>query len=378
MKRASPSPLPMCARRFLMLIFLLTIIFVGGALAIYQWGGDFLLRQATPKGHYEPPPQGGAPVYREANYWIARPDLPDDPSRWLPDGMQPAARGKAAIFYVHPTTYLERDQWNAPFVADTAAEFRARLFVQSQASAFNGAGEIWAPRYRQAAYGAFLLNSRDAQLALGLAYQDVEFAFEEFLRQIGTDRPIILTAHSQGALHLMRLLARHGQDLRPRLVAAYVVGWPVDARADLPTLGIPACRSAEQAGCLLSWLSFREPANPDLILDHWRETKGPTGVDRKRDSVLCVNPLSGALNGSAPAQANRGTLIPSADLVSAAVQPGQVGGRCEDGLLIVDGDIPNLGPYVLPGNNYHVYDYALFWGSIRADAERRLAAWQKR
>jgi putative Holliday junction resolvase len=32
---------------------------------------------------------------------------------------------------------------------------------------------------------------------------------------------------------------------------------------------------------------------------------------------------------------------------------------------------------VLPGNNYHVYDYALFWGSIRADAERRLAAWRR-
>jgi hypothetical protein len=30
---------------------------------------------------------------------------------------------------------------------------------------------------------------------------------------------------------------------------------------------------------------------------------------------------------------------------------------------------------VMPGNNYHVYDYALFWGAIRRDAERRLAAW---
>jgi hypothetical protein len=34
-----------------------------------------------------------------------------------------------------------------------------------------------------------------------------------------------------------------------------------------------------------------------------------------------------------------------------------------------------MGPFVLPGNNYHVYDYSLFWGAIRRDAERRLAAW---
>jgi len=31
----------------------------------------------------------------------------------------------------------------------------------------------------------------------------------------------------------------------------------------------------------------------------------------------------------------------------------------------------------LPGNNFHVYDYALFWGSIRADAARRVSAWNK-
>jgi hypothetical protein len=32
---------------------------------------------------------------------------------------------------------------------------------------------------------------------------------------------------------------------------------------------------------------------------------------------------------------------------------------------------------VLPGNNYHVYDYALFWQAVRNDVERRLAAWNR-
>ena len=54
-----------------------------------------------------------------------------------------------------------------------------------------------------------------------------------------------------------------------------------------------------------------------------------------------------------------------------------VGAHCDKGLLILDGNIPPLGPFVLPGNNYHVYDYALFWGAVRRDAERRLAAWQR-
>ena len=33
----------------------------------------------------------------------------------------------------------------------------------------------------------------------------------------------------------------------------------------------------------------------------------------------------------------------------------------------------DIGPYVLPGGNYHVYDYSLFWANIRADVEARLS-----
>ena len=69
--------------------------------------------------------------------------------------------------------------------------------------------------------------------------------------------------------------------------------------------------------------------------------------------------------------------MPSSDLGSATIVQGRVGARCEEGLLLIGGDIPLLGPYVLPGNNYHVYDFALFWGAIRTDARRRLDAWSR-
>ena len=58
-----------------------------------------------------------------------------------------------------------------------------------------------------------------------------------------------------------------------------------------------------------------------------------------------------------------------------ALQPGVVGAHCDKGLLILDGQAPGLGGFVLPGNNYHAYDFALFWGAVRRDAERRLAGW---
>ena len=368
----------MCARRFLGFVVFLTLLAVAGAFAIHQWGGQALIREAVPKGHFEPAQAGGGPDYADASNWIARPGLPDNPSEWRPDGFSAAAPGNAAIFYIHPTTYLERDRWNAPLQPGGDTEFRTRLFVQSQASAFNDAGTIWAPRYRQAAYGAFLLKSEDAQKALDFAYADVAAAFDQFVKEAG-DRPIILAAHSQGALHLERLLREKvaGKPIARRVVAAYVVGWPISTASDLPALGLPACVAPDQAGCILSWMTFGDPANPGIMFDEWKKTKGYTGGERRQEDVLCVNPISGVENGAAPAQDNGGTLVPSANLRSATLQPRLVGAHCDKGLLILDGVPPPLGPYVLPGNNYHVYDYALFWGSIRRDAERRLARWHR-
>ena len=60
-------------------------------------------------------------------------------------------------------------------------------------------------------------------------------------------------------------------------------------------------------------------------------------------------------------------------------ETGAVPARCDGGRgFLLIGDPPNLTRYVLPGNNYHVYDYSLFWANVRADAARRLQAFQAR
>jgi len=370
----------MCARRFLVAVAILTLLAVAAAFAIHQFGGKILRQSFTPEGHYTPPPPRSGPDYSLRDAWIARPDIEskDNPALWWPENWPaPTLQTRhVAVFYIHPTTYLRGDRWNAP-LQEPESGWRDELFVQTQASAFNAVGEIWAPRYRQAAYGTFLLKSEDARQALDLAYSDVAAAFDAFLREVEPNRPIILAGHSQGALHLMRLLEERNREIRERLVAAYVVGWPISALADLPALGFPPCREAGQPGCILSWMSFADPPNPSLILSEWQKSSGTTGEKRRREDVLCVNPITGSLGGAAPPAANPGTLVPTAGFTHATVVEGAVGARCDDGLLIIDGEVPPLGPYVLPGNNYHVYDYALFWGAIRRDAQQRLAEWQR-
>ncbi|MBA3666305.1 MAG: DUF3089 domain-containing protein [Sphingomonas sp.] len=368
----------MCARRFLLLIVFLTLLGVAGAFAIFQFGDKALTSFATPVGHFAAPPPSTTPDYANDAAWLAKPGLARDASGWLPAGVVLTKEASpAATFFIHPTTYLKRDRWNAPYDAGGDAGAQAQLFVQSQASAFNAVSDIWAPRYRQAAFGAFLLKSADATKALDLAYGDVLRGFDAFLAAQDADTPIILAGHSQGALHLSRLLVDRKAVLGNRLVAAYVVGWPLSATADLPATGLSACTAPDEAACVLSWQSFAEPANPTLITDAWVGTLG-AGGERRRADMICVNPLTGTKDGAAPASANLGTLMPDAKFANATLAVGQVGAHCDKGFLIIDGAAPNLGPYVLPGNNYHVYDYALFWGSIRADAQRRLAAWRKR
>ena len=367
----------MCARRFLLIIFWLTLILVAVAFAIYQFGQQVLIKSATPQGHFKAAASGSGPDYARVQNWLARPDIPNNPSDWLPDGAAAAPGGSAAIFYIHPTTYLERDRWNASLTGNSQTDLRTRLFVQSQASALTSAGKVWAPRYRQAAFGAFLLKSEDARKALDLAYSDVISAFDEFLKE-NPGAPLVLAGHSQGSLHLSRLLVDRREAIKDRLVAAYVVGWPISVTADLPAMRLRACSHVEETGCVLSWQTFAEPANPDLVLDAWQGTRGPTGVRRTRGDMLCTNPITGTQGGTGPAIANIGTLLPSADFASATLVKGAVGAHCMSGFLMLDGKPPSLGPYVLPGNNYHVYDYALFWGAIRQDAERRLNAWHPR
>jgi hypothetical protein len=368
------------ARRFLYAIAGLIML---GLAAAVGWNlfQDQLMRAAfVPSVRFTPPPSSGAPDYNDPNAWLARPGLAKDPSRWAPPNFAATAQPVASVFYVPPTTYLRRDRWNAP-LSDAESDARLRLFVSTQASGFNGVGAIWAPRYRQAAIGAFLTTAADAQRALDFAYRDVASAFETFLASIPKDQPIILAGHSQGSLHLTRLLAERvaGRPVADRIVAAYLVGWPISIEADLPALGLRACTGPRQANCILSWQSFAEPADPRLIRNVYDQSTGLTGKPRRGTPMLCVNPLTGAPDTAALASANLGALVPDATLSNADVAVGRVPARCDPtGLLLIGAPPPGYGSYVLPGGNYHVFDYALFWANIRADAEGRTRAFLQR
>lgn len=371
------------ARKFLYMIAVLAVLVIAALFILRIWSTEltrFAFVPRTAFARLEPLPSG---AYAGNAMWFSRPGIgKDDPSQWLPAGVRqatgPEIQKNAAVFFIHPTSYLAREAWNGP-LDDTDTNRRSSYYLQGMASAFNGQAQIWAPRYRQAAFGAFLTDKAEGQMALDTAYLDVRQAFDTFLASVPADAPIVLAGHSQGALHLLHLLKDRvaGTPLAARVVAAYPLGWPISIEHDLPALGLNACTAAQQTGCIMTWSSFAEPAEPELILEAYRTRPGLDGKPKDKRPVLCTNPLNGGANAAASASANLGTLKPSEDLKSGELIVGAVPARCDPatGILLI-GDPPELGAYVLPGNNYHIYDIPLFWANLRADVARRVAAWQ--
>jgi len=366
-------------RKFLYFVTVLLVLIIAGAFALRIWGDELAQTAFVPDEPFaEQDPLAGN-AYQDTAMWLSHPRFTQatDPARWRPEGA-PAADSDSpqfAVFFVHPTSYLERTHWNAP-LGDAQSTSRARTFLRGLASPFS-AGEVWAPRYRQATFGAFLTDAPEANQAIEAAYRDVAQAFDYFLAQVGEDTPIVLAGHSQGARHVLELLRKRiaGTALQSRIAMVYAVGWPISADHDLPALGLPACERPDQGGCIVSWSSFAEPAEPGLWLEYYRTSAGFDGQPHGKSRILCVNPISGVIDGNAPASANLGTLVPDENLTSGELVPGGVPARCDSRGLLLIGDPPELGPYVLPGNNYHVYDIPLFWRNVQADVSRRVSAW---
>ena len=404
---------PALARKFLYVIAAIILLILAAGV-VYQLFPGWVARTAfVPSAEFKQQAAVEPNAYDDAKMWFARPGMANDPSAWRPAAEEagaaspdsaaaqsrdqlippagaaeaaapPAEPGNAAVFFVHPTSYYSRSSWNAP-LEDRDSDHRANLFVQGMASAFADAGEIWAPRYRQATLGAFLAEDRvTAGKAIDAAYRDVEQAFDAFIAAQPKDKPIILAGHSQGALHLTTLLKNKiaGTPLAKRIVAAYVIGWPISLDTDMAALGLPACETPEQKGCILGWATFADPADPVMVTDAYDGTIGFDGRPRAGTRMLCTNPLTGIPDTAAAPDANLGTLKPTEGFKSGSLIAGKIGAKCDDtrGLLMIgDADIAKnyvVAGYVLPGNNYHVYDITLFWANVRADALRRLASYE--
>lgn len=329
----------------------------------------------------EPP---SPPDYSDKASWAALPFEPDF-ADYVPAGLEDGqAEARADVFFIHPTTFLGGESWNAAIDHPLAAPRLDERVIKHQASVFNKCCRVFAPRYRQAGLASFLGGEEAGHEPLKLAYGDVKEAFHYYLDTWNQGRPFLIASHSQGsryALWLLQDVVDDDPELLERFVAAYIVGYAIPLDVYERTLDhIDRCRSISDARCVLNWSSYREGAPATRSTEEIMQ-RYPGGVwePNAGKELQCTNPLAwteGETPLWAPASLDRGALRGAlGDTPLPATLPGEVAARCHDGVLYVQIAEDGFFAGKAMGNgNYHNHDYSLFYTNIRDNAAARVEA----
>lgn len=338
------------------------------------------------------------PDYAIKSHWAALPDVYNK-SELVPEGelSVPTNDRVADVFFVHPTTHFGK-QWNAAIDDQKSSKIVDEVIMPSQASVFNRCCRIFAPRYRQATFYSFYKGTNSGRKALELAYEDVKKAFYYYMEHYNDGRPFFIGSHSQGTLHAVRLLEEvidHSEYAR-QLVAAYVLGFRFPKAKAFNMQQLHVCRHEKDIHCLIGWDSYLDGANPFRYakrLEHFYNGKWKR--IRKRP-VLGINPLRWT-NGTAlaPKDLNLGAVsvifernkLNLAGLYRSGLDtleakrlsppfPGEVSAQLrKNGILYISRPHHrHFRMLAMPFNNYHHYDFTLFYMNIRKNICDRLQA----
>ncbi len=217
------------------------------------------------------------PDYRQDASWLCRPGRADacasnqDATVIAADGTRTietfVADRKPAFdcFYVYPTVSLDPTP-----NSDMAIGPEETAVAASQAARFTQHCRVFAPMYRQVTLNALraVLEGKAVTADRAMAYGDVKAAWEDYLRRDNHGRGVVLIGHSQGSGIIKALLAQaiEGTPAAKLLISAMIPGTNVAVPAggvvggDLKST--PLCQTAEQTGCVVSYVTFRADAPP--------------------------------------------------------------------------------------------------------------------
>jgi pimeloyl-ACP methyl ester carboxylesterase len=222
-------------------------------------------------------PAPAAVDYADPANWLCLPGRQDACGRPLatadltPSGYGPVTQSTLAAdapidcFYVYPT--ISRDPG---LNSDMSPGIEEQAVAAVQFARFASVCRTFAPVYRQgtlASIPAVVAGQNPAPI-FNLAYGDVLAAWRHYLARHNNGRPFVLIGHSQGTIHLMRLLAGEieGRPEAARMLSALLIGFNVEVPEGQATGGTfrttPLCTRAGQTGCVVSYVSFRAGSPP--------------------------------------------------------------------------------------------------------------------
>jgi hypothetical protein len=291
------------------------------------------------------------------------------PEHWL--SLHYSAAKEVDVFYIYPTVWQNDPQVpnekSAPHICridNPSMLIGSKGAFESQATAFETVGNIYAPYYRQvdAGYALSLGIEKRDELLRGIPKTDIFTAFDFYIKHYNRGRPYILVSHSQGSLLMRFLLSEYmkeNPEIYKRMIAAYVIGYSItkDFLENNPHL------------------KFAEgPADTGVIISY--NTEAPT-IEGTSFLVLpgaiAINPITWTVE-EIPATVEQslgsridfdGTYVDKFKYADARVDK-------KRGVVIC-----NVDPATLPAKThwakgiYHTHDYGLYYYNLRENAANR-------
>jgi hypothetical protein len=214
--------------------------------------------------------------YATAANWLCRPGGQDacatdlttvitEDGRLTPEKFVANPNAPIDCFYVYPTVSLDESA-----NSDMTPGPEERNVIRAQFARFASQCRPFAPLYRQFTLTALRAGTAGKPMAVDrtLAYNDVLDAWNYYVKNDNNGRGVVLIGHSQGSGVLLQLIRNEidGKPMQSRVVSAMLLGANVAVPKGKDVGGafkhLPLCRSAEQTGCVISYVSFRSSIPP--------------------------------------------------------------------------------------------------------------------
>ncbi len=292
------------------------------------------------------------------------------PERWL--SLPASAEKKVDVFYLYPTSFQKHGTAEANICRiDNPVMLKfSKLAFERQAAAFETAGNIYAPYYRQvdAAYCLSMPQKEQKKVVGGIPKSDAFAAFDYYIKNFNNGRPFILAGHSQGSNILVYLLSEYMKEnpkVYARMIAAYIIGYSVTGEflAENPHL-----KFAEGAG------------DTGVIISYNTEAPEISGINPVvLPGAIAINPVNWTREEKlAKADENLGSIVINAEgkIVSTGVK-NYADARVDKkrGVVICAAvDVNKLAPgnKVFGKGVYHSFDYPFYFNNIRENAAIRI------
>lgn len=286
--------------------------------------------------------------YSKANHWLSLPQT---------------INKEVDVFYYYPTAWKDTDdtkpnvcEIDNPSMLEGAPSDYAR-----QATAFETVGNIYAPYYRQA-------NDSPVdrmEVIAGTPTRDGIAAFDYYIEHYNNGRPFILVGHSQGSNVLSALLASYMKDhpdVYKRMIAAYVIGFPVTDEYLAANPHLKFAESPDDTGVIISYNTQAPdvaPGSNPVLYDKVGNVINP--INWSRDEIL------------ASTTEGMGSYMPDSKTGVFSMVPQYADAKIDktNGVLIcstADEDALTSPP---ARGVYHGFDIPFYYMNLRQNAENR-------